>query len=162
MIQRVQTLFLIGIAICMGSVLYFPIWAEVNATNTEQLVLNAFKISKIALPYDATAAPIESQTSIYIAILAALSALVAVYSIFQYKNRLNQMKLGALISLLMAATLGISYYHVYQFEGSFSPQTQGAFLMGFFLPAVAMILNMASNRFIRKDEKLVKSVDRIR
>lgn len=162
MIQRIQTLFLIGIAVCMGLMLYFPIWAENNADGTEQMVLTAFKSEKIALPYDATVGPLVSQSNIYIAGLAILAVLVAIYSIFQFKNRLSQMKLGALNSLLMAAALGLSYYNIYLLEPTFSPLTQGSFLGGFFLPAIAMILNMMSNRFIRKDEKLVKSVDRIR
>jgi len=162
MIQRIQTLFLIGIAVCMGLMLNFTIWAENNVDGTEQMVLNAFESKKVALPYDAAVAPLASQSNIYIAGLAILAALVAIYSIFQFKNRLSQMKLGALNSLLMAATLGLSYYNIYLFEPAFSPQTQGSFLGGFFLPAIAMVLNMMSNRFIRKDEKLVKSVDRIR
>jgi len=162
MIQRIQTLFLIGIAICMGLVLYFPIWTEINQEGTEQMVLTAFKSDSVALPYDSSVAAIASQSNIYIAILAVLASLVSIYSISQFKNRLKQMKLGALISLLMAATLGLSYYNIYQLESSFSLQTQGSFMGGFFLPAVAMVLNMMSNRFIRKDEKLVKSVDRIR
>lgn len=162
MIQRIQTLFLIGIAVCMGLMLYFPIWAENNADGTEQMVITAFKSNKVAVPYDATVAPLASQSNIYIAGLAILAALVAIYSIFQFKNRLSQMKLGALNSLLMAAALGLSYYNIYLLEPTFSPQTQGSFLGGFFLPAIAMVLNMMSNRFIRKDEKLVKSVDRIR
>ena len=33
---------------------------------------------------------------------------------------------------------------------------------GLFLPAAALICNMIANRFIRKDERLVRSVDRIR
>ena len=38
----------------------------------------------------------------------------------------------------------------------------GVFLLGFFMIPVAMIANTMANRFIRKDEKLVRSVDRIR
>lgn len=160
MVQRIQTLFLIGIATCMGLVLYFKIWAENNSDGTAGMFLTAFKKVQVKLPSGTEV--ISSESTIYLAILAALSSLVAIYSIFQFKNRLNQMKLGALNSLLMASTLGLSYYNIYQLESSFSPLTQGSFLGGFFLPAIAMILNMASNRFIRKDEKLVKSVDRIR
>ncbi|MDH3711846.1 MAG: DUF4293 domain-containing protein [Cyclobacteriaceae bacterium] len=31
-----------------------------------------------------------------------------------------------------------------------------------YLPAVALILNLLANRFIRRDESLVRSVDRLR
>ena len=161
MIQRIQSLFMLAIAACMLMVLFFPIWSEINHDNTQQIVFTAFKTETVALPYNKNAAPLSSGSTIYIALLAIAAAVIAALSIFQYKNRLNQMKLGALNSLIMAATLGLSYYNVYQLETT-SPQTQGAFLMGFFMPVAAMIFNMMSNRFIRKDEKLVKSVDRIR
>ncbi len=162
MIQRIQSLFLLGIAVCLAMILFFPIWSEVNQDNTQQIVFTAFKMDTVALPYDESVPPLSSQSTIYIGILAIVGVLIALYSVFQFKNRLTQMKLGALNSLVMAATLGLSYYNIYQFETVISPQTQGAFLIGFFMPVGAMILNMASNRFIRKDEKLVKSVDRIR
>ncbi len=162
MIQRIQSLILLVIAVCMALILFFPIWSEVNQDSTQQIVFTAFKVDTVALPYDAEAAPVNTKSTIYIGLLAIIAAVIAVFSIFQYKNRLNQMKLGALNSLVMAATLGLSYYNIYNLETDFSPQTQGAFLLGFFLPVAAMILNMVSNRFIRKDEKLVRSVDRIR
>ena len=146
----------------MIAVLFFPIWSEINQDNTQQIVFTAFKLETVALPYDASAPAINSKSTLYIGLLAIVAAVIAIFSIFQFKNRLNQMKLGALNSLLMAATLGLSYYNIYQSETVISPQTQGAFLIGFFMPVGAMILNMASNRFIRKDEKLVKSIDRIR
>ncbi|HOO10052.1 MAG TPA: DUF4293 family protein [Cyclobacteriaceae bacterium] len=34
--------------------------------------------------------------------------------------------------------------------------------MALFLPIVAMVSNMVANRFIRKDEKLVRDSDRLR
>jgi hypothetical protein len=34
--------------------------------------------------------------------------------------------------------------------------------MGFFLVIIAMICNILANRFIRRDEKLVRSADRMR
>jgi hypothetical protein len=47
-------------------------------------------------------------------------------------------------------------------ESLLQPELQGNYLMGFYLPVVALLFNLLSNRFIRKDEMLVKSADRIR
>ena len=107
---------------------------------------------------------VSTRANWYIAVLVIIAGLVALVSIFQFKNRLTQMKLGALNALLMAATLGISYYHIFQNEASFSPTAQGNISLGFYLPVFAMLLNILSNRFIRKDEKACQtwSVDRIR
>ena len=45
----------------------------------------------------------------------------------------------AVNALLMAATLGLSYYNIFQNESSFSPTTQGNISLGFYLPAFAML-----------------------
>ena len=162
MLQRIQTLFLLGVAICMGASLAFPIWTESNPDQTRQIVMTAFKMEQVALPYDATVPALSTKSTWYIALLAALAVLIALYEVFQYKNRLTQMKLSALNALIMASCLGISFYQIFQFEKLINPDTQGTFLVGFFLPAGAMIMNIIANRFIKKDEDLIRSVDRIR
>ena len=39
---------------------------------------------------------------------------------------------------------------------------EGTFGLGIFAFAIAMLLNILARRFIQKDEKLVRSVDRLR
>lgn len=166
MIQRIQTVLLLGVAVCMGMILAYFIWAEVNETNNTVSIMTAFKMEVIdtagTLQDKTDDTVIQTKSLWYIGVLAIAASLVAILSVFQFKNRLNQMKLGALNALLMAATLGLSYYNIAQFESSINPEMQGSIQAGFFFPAAAMILNIISNRFIKKDEKLVKSVDRIR
>ena len=97
-----------------------------------------------------------------IAALAVLAVVVALVEIFQYKNRLNQIKLGALNALLMAIALASSWYFSYQAETWVAPETQGNYDAGFFVLPIALLLNILANRFIRRDDKLVRSVDRLR
>lgn len=166
MIQRIQTVLLLGVAICMGLVLAYPIWFEENPDQTQGIIMTAFNTEVVdfggTLDRGDDDTIVESNANWHIASLAIIASLVALFSIFQFKSRLNQMKLGALNALIMAATLGLSYYQVFQLESSFSPETQGSISLGFYLPAFAMLLNILANRFIRKDEKLVKSADRMR
>jgi len=166
MIQRIQTLLLLGVAVCMGMVLAYYIWGKTSADQSELAVLTAFKVEWVdtagTLSDRSDDTVIRTESTWYIAALAITASLIAIFSVLQFKNRLNQMKLGALNALVMAATLGLSYYKIYQLEGMINPEAQGNIQLGFFLPALAMILNILSNRFIRKDEKLVRSVDRIR
>ena len=42
MIYRIQSLFLLGVVICMLLLLAFPIWHETNPQNTEIAQLNAY------------------------------------------------------------------------------------------------------------------------
>lgn len=166
MLQRIQSIFLFGVSLCMGMALAYYIWGEANPEQTKGIVFSAIDMQII--DFGAGTADksddqiLEVQNTWYLAALAVGSSLVALISIFQFKNRLTQMKLGALNSMLMVAFLGICFYKVNQFESLVNPLAQGNFQLGFFFPAVALVLNAVANRFIRKDEKLVKSVDRIR
>lgn len=165
MIQRVQTLFLLGVAICMGMVLAYYIWGERIDDQNRVVSFTAFSVQVIdtggTLADTSDDSVIETRSTWYIAALAVLASITALISIFQFKNRLTQMKLGALNSLFMVATLASCYFLINQSENIF-PETQGQTQLAFFLPMAGLLLNMVANRFIRKDEKLVKSVDRIR
>ena len=90
--------------------------------------------------------------------LSILAAVVAVIEIFQFKNRLTQMKIGALNSVIMTADLGLMTYFVLDIQ----KQHPGSFGIGLFILAIAMIFNIMARRAIQRDEKLVRSVDRIR
>lgn len=90
--------------------------------------------------------------------LTSLAALLAIIEIGLYKNRVLQMKIGALNSVLMTVALGFMTYFVLQLQKELS----GSFGLGIFILAVAMVANVLARRFINKDEKLVRSVDRIR
>ncbi len=85
---------------------------------------------------------------------------IAVIEIGKFENRLLQLKLAALNSLLMAGAIGSSVYFATRLIKA--NQLAGEYGLGLWLPAVAMISNMIANRFIRKDEKLVRDSDRIR
>lgn len=162
MIYRIQSLLLLGVVICMILLLVLPIWHETNAENTEMAQLNAYGLVHQNMEA-AEATPItENRLPLMIAVTAVLAGIIAFAEIFQYKNRLTQMKLGALNALIMAITLGSAWYFSYKAEAWVAPQTQGNYDAGFFVLPIALLLNVLANRFIRRDEKLVRSVDRLR
>lgn len=100
--------------------------------------------------------------AVIVGILMVVGTIVALFEIFQFRNRLNQIKLGALNSLIMAGVLGLSVYLTFRMEQTIPSGTQGQYEMSMYLPAVALIFNLLANRFIRRDHQLVKSVDRLR
>ncbi len=165
MIQRIQSIFLLLVAIAMGLMLAFDIWEKASVAESEAVVLNTYFLTHYQLEGAATTPPvniIEQEASWYIAILASLAAVVALYSIFRYDNRLLQIKLGALNSLLIGGTLIACLILTISGEEMVATGDKGEYLVGFYLPAVALICNMLANRFIRKDEALVRSADRFR
>ena len=85
-------------------------------------------------------------------ISAFITVFLIVYSILQFKNRTKQLLLNQFSKL----SLSISFFIIFIQKGEMLP-AKGLFL--FILPYVLLII---ANRFIKKDENLVKSADRIR
>ena len=167
MLQRIQTVFMTIAAISMVLVLFFPIWEksdqDFDAEKREYAIMNAFDI--LYQQHDTASGETKQlgkQSTILISIGATVSALIMFWSIFQYKKRMTQVKLNALFSLLSAGTFVGIYIYISKANALFDPTVFGQFLIGFYLPIVAMFNNFLANRFIRKDEKLVRSMDRIR
>lgn len=152
--QRKQTIFLAVTSLCMVLMIFFPVW--VAADNGIQMML---------YPLHYTVKGGEADITIYYpysacAILAMASATIAIIEIGKFENRLLQLKLGALNSLLMAGALGAAVYFATRLIKT--NQLAGGYDLGMYLPAAAMVSNLIANRFIRKDEKLVRDSDRIR
>lgn len=159
MIQRIQTVFLFLVAVSMVLVLIFPIWQQVNPSQTQMATLTAWNLSTIDVE---SGEVIDSKTKIFIAILAFVSMVLALTSIFQYKNRTRQMFLNMVNSLVMVINIGVIIWISHSANELINPQVNGAFVLGFWAIFAGMIMNLLANRFIRKDEMLVRSVDRIR
>lgn len=154
MIQRIQSIFLLILGLCMVLSVFVKSWQEVKPD--ERVTLDAFSLEHVSKNTAVSTTP-----TFYIAILAIASALVAFYSISRFKNRLLQIKLGALNSLLMASVLLITGYFSREGDELIVGQ-KGDYGIGFFLPMAAMFCNLIANRFIRRDENLVRSADRMR
>lgn len=164
MIQRVQTLLLLGVIICMVLIAVTPIWEKTNPEDGIKYTLDAFYWQEYQQnksdpnSWELTA----TNQMFYLVGLSSVVCLIAVYSIFQFKKRTFQIKLGALNAFLMMAFIATATYFIYQGENKMDMDIRGIFKPGYFLPLGAMIFNSLANRFIKKDEDLVRSVDRIR
>lgn len=149
--QRIQTVFLAIVIVALLVSLVLPIWtAEVNGETT---VLTSFYYLSNSTyqynPYSLTA------------IIAVAAATIALTEITKFKNRLTQIKLGALNSLFLVGVLFASFYFSNQLMKSLEG-AKGQYGLGMWLPFVAVICNLLANRFIRRDEKLVRDSDRLR
>ena len=160
MLQRIQTVFMILVALSMVASIFFPIWLTTSPATGEAFVFMPVYFQHI------TATGAEPAITYFpystIGILNVLVAMVAIYQIFQYKNRLTQMKLGALVSFLAVISVAFSMFLIYQGKQDWLPELPGTYSIGIYLSMASLVWNMLSNRFIRKDEKLIRSVDRIR
>ena len=156
MLQRIQTIFLFLAAIFMGLFLLFPIWVY---ENTEIHRLHAYGLFSQNNGGEGMIHfwPYSSAGALGLAVV-----LVSLISIFSYRKRTIQMKLGALNSLLLAAALVTAVWFATDVRNDLTIDGPGVFGMSLFFPVLAMICNFLANRFIRKDEDLVRSMDRLR
>ena len=157
MIQRIQSVFLLLLALAMLSVLALPLWHKVDGLTGQGLTMSAFRFEAVGKSLALPTGPVWM-----IGMLAAASAAVALFEIFQFRNRTKQLLLGSVNLLLITATLGAAFYFSNQGEQALNMKLEGRFLAGFYLPTMALLLNLLANRFIRRDEQLVRSADRLR
>ncbi len=152
--QRVQTIFLAVAITCLVAMIFFPVW-EVKTETTRLTLYPLYYRAQLG----------EASTEIYfpyciIAMLGLAAATLAAISIQKYENRLLQLKMGALNSLLMAGCgFAAAYLSIKLAKDSHAP---GKFGFGLYFPFAAMLCNAIANRFIKRDEKLVKDSDRLR
>ena len=134
MIQRVQSLFFFFSAICSVTIVYaFPVLQDESIS---YLLKEHF-----------------SEARLFVFLSVALS----VFAIFQFKNRKRQ-QLIAYVARLMITIAFLLVVFLHQEEGA-EERAFGIGLFLFFIPYLALFL---AGYFVKKDEKLVKSADRMR
>lgn len=101
---------------------------------------------------------IQAEDIIILLVLFLTSAFLSLATIFLFKNRKLQMQLGLLNILLNILLVGYLAYSLSNLPGGFDSEKG----IGLLAPFISIILLIIANRFIKKDEKLVKSVDRFR
>lgn len=150
MIQRIQSLYLsIGAAIQ----LFFAFGTIYTYQTIEgDFTLNAFGI------YNAENVKVNGDMKTFI--LALITALLAIVAIFLFKNRKNQMKIARITGLLTFMEIVfvvVSYFNIQDLA-----LTSFAYGASIFALPISTILFFLAAKAIKKDDDLVKSVDRIR
>jgi hypothetical protein len=87
------------------------------------------------------------------------STILAVFSVFQFKSRQTQFVVCRLNIILNLILLGLFVYRLLNLPGAFENAEKG---IGLILPVISIVLLVLANKAIKKDEALVKSVDRLR
>lgn len=80
-------------------------------------------------------------------------------SIFSFKNRKRQILLNTISIIINALLIGVLAYWLLNLSGGIDFPEKGIEPV---FPLVAVICLLIANVYIRKDERLVKSVDRLR
>ena len=159
MLQRFQSLLLLISALGMFVFLGTNSWKKTNGDGSF-VVVNPYHVFET----NSSGSLVSTDHPVYyVAILAVLAAGLSIFTIFQYKNRIRQMLFVALNSLLMGTAVGLSVYNIKYIANPMGDAgVEVIFGIGFWAAFVSLFSNWVANRMIRRDEKLVKSADRMR
>lgn len=143
MIQRIQSVYLLLVAILsLGLTFFLSLWKE---KSNEIFVFDLFSNNEMLLKV--------------VPICFFIAGILALISLFMFKNRKLQFVLNRLSILVNLILLGILLYYLLNVSGEMKISEKG---IGVYLPIVSVFLLVFANRRIQKDENLVKSVDRLR
>lgn len=159
---RPQTYLLIVAALLMLATPFVTSWEKYSTDKTEHAILNGLKLVHTRTDSKQAEVVIQESNKLPILLSSLVSAGLCGYIITQGRKRLMQMKLGIGNSLAMAITLSWIFFAIPEGEAWIEPSHFGIKGLGFYFPFIALLLNMISNRLIRRDEKLVRSMHRMR
>lgn len=144
MIQRIQSIYLLIATLLSGGLIFFlNLW--VTEQGTEFFALDSLSSGNLLL------------ASIFVLFIA--SAILTFITIFQFKKRQLQFVLGRLAILINFILVGILVYFTQNLSGETQVSEKG---IGLLIPIFTIVFVVLANKAIKKDEELVKSVDRLR
>lgn len=153
MIQRIQTLYLFLAGALVAITLFTP-------SVTLSCVENEYTIKAFEITHNIE----KSHQTIMQGILLVISTLLPLATIFLYKNRKLQMRLCGAEIVLLSANLAFIGAYASQIWDKIEklPEAAHSIKIGAIMPLVAIVLVAMALRSIHRDEKLVRSLDRIR
>lgn len=145
MLQRIQTIFLFLAAASFFALFYLP-FAKSDVAAGTLLSDNLYSV----------------EDHILLGGLCILGGILSLVAIFLYKNRPLQMRIGYFIIvsaiLIVVSAIMLFMNEANTIDGSVNI-SEG---VGIGMPIVTIILVALANRFIKKDQNIVKSMDRLR
>lgn len=135
MIQRIQSIYLLIVGVLAGLGIFSPLWIK-----NKLFVVKGFD-------------------NVYILALFASVIVLSVLTIFLFKNRKLQFVLVRFNILINIILLGVFGYYTQTLSGETLVSEKE---IGLIIPFVSIVFLYLANTAIRKDEELVKSVDRLR
>ena len=152
MIQRIQTLFLLAASALLAAMLFIPV-VEIRIHTGEV--------------YTGLLRGMQSESGEYLVstwppfILVVVTAALLFLNIFFYKNRKLQIRICVYAIILEFGQIGLMYYFWVVLFHKLG-EAEYLFRIPVLFPVLAIILTYLAFRGIRKDEILIRSIDRIR
>lgn len=153
MIQRIQSIYLLLAALFMGGLfLQRADLIKIEAANPTVLAEMEYYNDSVLDVYDQN----------LLIVFAVVAILFAMLTIFLFRKRKLQITMGRLTIMVVLFFLVMVTYLSFADLQNFMDSINLGLGYGLLFPALAILMLILANRNIKKDEKLVKSMDRLR
>ena len=151
MIQRIQSLYLFLAAVALSLIFFFPL---ANLSNNQDVIIfNISGFSKFSILEHTPTWPLMG--------LNIFSILLTVVVIGLFKKRLLQIRLTRIALMVNLGFIALMYF-VYGDHLAKQIKMEINYELGSMLPLIALVFHVLAMYAINKDERLIKSIDRIR
>lgn len=153
MIQRIQSVYLLLSTICLGLMFVFS-FAKFTVAEGGKWVYNVMGLDSGSGPEDVMSIP-----------LFLIVALMMVYNLlimFLYKNRKRQLFFNRVNYVLHGSVIALIYLSLFRIPNAFESVQEVEYGIGIFMPVASLAFVFLATRGIKKDEALVRSLDRLR
>lgn len=158
MIQRIQSVYLLLVAIISTTLVLsdVPFYTETGIPEDTQDKLT------ITVDFNSTDTATEQvgRNDMLVYFLGAVS-LISIIAIFLFKNRKLQMRLALANIGFLIVVFAAMYMRSFGSDYT-AAETEQSVLAGFFIPLTIGVFSFLAYARIKKDEKLVRSLDRLR
>jgi hypothetical protein len=154
MIQRIQTVWFF-----LASLTFYALFLFTYAHFVQNGSAKALKVTGVYEVLNGQVVRTENFTGLMIA--TALIGLLPIFAVFFYADRKKQIAIAYIAILAILGFFTALYLTTKQVIGDFQLQPEN-YGVGIFLPSVAILFLIFAIKGIRKDERLVRSADRLR
>ena len=146
MIQRIQTVYLLMAALCSGCALFFPFFTGDTIPNVPIFADGVY----------------NTQDHVSLMGVATVAILDALMTVFLYKNRKQQALLSLFVAVANIAFIAIMLV-LLNSQMNFVDAIHKLHLgMGAIMPVLSVVFAIMARRSIVADDRLVRSMDRLR
>ncbi len=157
MIQRIQTVYFLAIAVLSAITFFVPVANLYNAVN---VLLYKLNYQGLVLVDGETPLVLNNLATWSLKLISGIIPLVALVTIFLYKKRVLQVRLSFINMLLMFGYYAILFICLIQ--GARSMEADWNLRIPAAFPLVCVVLDWLAIRAIGKDEALIRSLNRLR
>jgi len=156
MLQRIQTLFLLVVVITSSVMFFAPLISFISDLFYLKLYVYEFRNltpdSEVLFGFT---------TVLPLLLINAAVLVISLGTIFMFKKRILQIRLVR-FTLLLSMLLIVGIFVLYPNIIVKSTEANSEFEVGAYIPIINLLFLFLANRGILKDEKLIRSVDRLR